>query len=114
MKGLIIKEKWANLILNGDKSIEIRGSKTNIRGKIGIIKSKTKKVFGETELYDCKELDEKMFNEYKQKHKLDITWEELLTIYSKPYAWFLKDVIKYDKPISYNHKQGCVIWVNLN
>ena len=50
MKGLIIKSKWADLILNRDKTIELRSSNTNIRGTIGIIKSGSKKVYGTVDI----------------------------------------------------------------
>ncbi len=69
MKGLIIKPKWADLILSGDKTIEIRGSRTKIRGEIGIIKSGSKKVFGTVELMDCVELDEKLFDDSTKQSK---------------------------------------------
>ena len=42
-KALIVKEKWLNLILDGDESgpklWEIRGSGTWIRGRVGLIQS---------------------------------------------------------------------------
>lgn len=34
MKALIIKQPWIDLILEGKKTIEVRGSKTNIRVKL--------------------------------------------------------------------------------
>jgi predicted transcriptional regulator len=114
MKGLIIKPKWAELILDGHKTIEVRGSYANIRGTIGIIKSGSKKVFGTVELTDCIELTKHNFDILQNKHKLDITYDELLKIYPKPYGWCLTKVTKYDSPIDYKHKQGCVIWVNLD
>ena len=113
MKGLIIKPKWAELILNGEKTIEVRGSKTNIRGTIGIIESGSKKVFGTARLCRCSELTRELFENTFNEHKLEITYEELLKIYSKPWAWWLIDIKKLDVSVSYKHKQGCVIWVNL-
>ena len=115
MKGLIIKPKWADLILNGYKDIEIRGSNTTVRGKIGIIKSGTKKVYGTVELYDCKEIGKWEFeNIFIPRHQLDMTYEELLKIYPKPYGWFLKSPKIYDEPKNYEHKLGSVVWVNLD
>ena len=113
MKGLIIKPKWADLILNKEKTIEIRGNNTKIRGTIGIIKSGTKKIFGTVELIDSEELTREKFNLWKDKHKLDISYDELIETYPRPYAWHLSEATKYDAPISYKHKQGCVVWVNL-
>ena len=113
LKGLIIKPSWAELILSGEKTIEVRGSKTNIRGEIGIIESGSKKVFGTIELFHCAELTESNFELWGDRHKLDISYEELLKIYPKPYAWCLKEVKRYDDPVPYEHKRGCVVWVNL-
>ena len=113
MKGLIIKPKWAELILNGEKTIEVRGSKTNIRGNIGIIESGSKNVFGTAELFHCVELDKYNFELWKDRHKLNIKFYELLKIYPKPYAWCLTNIKKFNDPVSYEHNQGCVIWVNL-
>lgn len=53
MKGLIIKPYWADLILNNEKTMELRGGRTKIRGTIGIIKSKTGQVYGEVDIIDC-------------------------------------------------------------
>lgn len=113
MKGLIIKHKWAELILQGKKIIEVRGNKTKIRGTIGIIESGSKKVFGTAELFHCTELTKDKFEILANGHKLDITYEELINIYPKPWAWCFKDVIEFDEPKPYKHKRGCMIWVNI-
>lgn len=111
MKGLIVKPKWADLILNGEKTIELRGTSTKIRGKIGIIKSKTGQIFGEVEIIDSIELTEEMFNKLKDEHKVYCTRAEIP--YKKLYGWILKNPTVYEKPKNYTHKQGCVIWVNI-
>eukprot|EP00435_Cladocopium_sp_Y103_P046798 s1761_g13.t1 len=51
---LIIKEKWALKLLNGEKSWEIRGSSTAKRGTIAIAISGTGKLYGEITLVDAK------------------------------------------------------------
>lgn len=113
MKGLIIKPKWAELILNGEKTLEIRGSRTNTRGRIGIIKSGSKKVYGTAELNDCIKLTEDNYDTLRDFHKLDISYEELLEIYKNPQAWVLSKAEKYEVPVDYEHKRGCIIWVNI-
>ena len=113
MKGLIIKPKWADLILDGEKTIEVRGNNTKIRGAIGIIKSGSKKVFGTVDLFNCIPLDMEKFELWKDRHKLNITYGEVLKIYPQPYAWCLRKANKYNVPVVYEHKQGCVIWVNI-
>lgn len=113
MKGLIIKPCWADLILSGEKTVEIRGSNTKIRGTIGIIKSKSGSVFGTVDLYDSVFLTKELYEELRGSHRVGNSYEELLKIYPKPYGWCFKNTVKYDKPLKYNHKRGCVIWVNL-
>lgn len=112
MKGLIIKPYWADLILSGQKTMELRGSNTKIRGRIGIIKSKTGQVYGEVDIVDCVPLSKEEFNQYKEKHKVICDFEDIP--YKNLYGWVLENVKIYDKPIPYKHKQGCVIWVNLD
>eukprot|EP00435_Cladocopium_sp_Y103_P051669 s737_g16.t1 len=51
---LIVKEKWALKLLNGEKSWEIRGSSTSKRGTIAIAVSGTGKLYGEITLVDAK------------------------------------------------------------
>ena len=50
---LIIKKEHLDKILNGEKTWEIRGSKTHKRGKIGLIQSGSGTIVGECELIDC-------------------------------------------------------------
>jgi len=50
MNGLIIKPEWADLILSGKKTWEIRGSQTHIHGTIGIIKSGSGLIYGRVDL----------------------------------------------------------------
>jgi predicted transcriptional regulator len=111
MKGLIIKQKWAELILNNHKTMELRGNNTKIRGTIGIIISGTKQVYGTVDLIDCLPLNKESYENNKDVHKVDLGYEELP--YKNTYGWILENPVKYDNPISYHHKQGCVIWVNI-
>lgn len=110
MKGLIIKEPWIDLILNGEKTWEIRGSRTKLRGEIALIKSKSGKVFGTVEIADCIELD---LNIYQDSYRYHCIQETTLLPYKRTYAWVLKNPKRYFEPVPYKHPQGAVIWVNL-
>lgn len=115
MKGLILLGKSANLILDGKKTVEIRSTKTLKRERIGIIISGTKKVWGTVEIYDCIKLNKELFEDLlRDKHCSNKSYEELLKIYPKPYAWLLRNSEKFNEPIDYVHKQGCITWVNLD
>jgi hypothetical protein len=53
VRGLIIHSEPINEILAGRKTWEIRGSKTHIRGTIGLIEAGTGTVVGLCELVGC-------------------------------------------------------------
>lgn len=114
MDGLIIKPKWGELILNGLKSWEIRGSNTSHRGRHYLIESGTNKVYGEFDLVDSQPLTERDFYDNLLKHQLPNEYlynSDLLKRYKTPYRWAIENVEKYDEPIYYEHPQGAVIWV---
>ena len=46
MKALLIKKKWLDLILSGEKTWELRGSNTARRGEIALIESGTGTIVG--------------------------------------------------------------------
>lgn len=121
---LIVKPKWAELILSGKKTWEIRGSNTSKRGIIGIAESGTGKVFGEVELIDSRRMCFRDFALHWRKHWLhkadnpdlragisELSWEALHDIYKTPYIWELRNAKRYDEPKPYNHPKGAVIWV---
>ncbi len=112
MKGLIIKEPWIDYILDGLKTWEIRGSNTKIRGRIYLIKSGTGKIYGEVDLVDSIPIDLNLMQGNQNKHNL--TFEQWMNMkYKKPHAWVLENPVKYLKPKPYEHKQGAIIWVNI-
>lgn len=113
MDGLIIKPKWADMILSGIKTWEIRGSRTHKRGTIGIIKSSSGLVYGTVELVDCVPLhgpdDVELILGNQDKHHVALGAIK----YRKPWAWVMKNPIIYPEPVPYKHPQGAVIWVRL-
>ncbi|PLS18982.1 hypothetical protein CVD28_00850 [Bacillus sp. M6-12] len=111
-KGLIIKKPWINLILEGKKTWEIRGSNAKIRGEIALIQSGTGKVFGTVELIESKELS---LEQYQSSEAFHCIPEEMTKVapYKKIHAWVLQNPKRFHEPIPYQHPQGAVIWVNL-
>jgi hypothetical protein len=110
MKGLIIKSPWIDLILEGKKTWEIRGSNCKIRGKIALIKSGSGLIFGTVDLVDTKMLG---LEDFQQGRKFHCISDTNVLPYPKTYAWILENPVLFDKPIPYQHPQGAVIWVNL-
>jgi hypothetical protein len=108
MKGLIIKDPWIDLILDGLKPWEIRGSNTSHRGHTELIKSTTGLRYGKGDLIGTKQLSPLDMHYYFDKHH--VTDE---VSYPKIWAWIFENVLWHPEPIPYKHPQGAVIWVNL-
>ena len=114
MDGLIIKSKWLDLILKGEKTIEIRGSNTKKQGEaICLLVSKSHKILGTCKIAYTYPISCSDWSEEREKHKVELSYSELKKIYKNPYAWVLEDValIKSEKEIYYKHPKGAVIWV---
>ena len=111
MKGLIHQTDWFNLIISGAKTIDVRTRNSHTRGTIGIIKKASKHVFGEIDLIDVKPLTEELFYELQDQHMIYCNWEDL--VYKTPFVYYFENLIVYDKPIPYEHKRGCITWVNI-
>lgn len=111
MKGLIIKVKWLNKIFSKEKTWEIRGHNTKIRGEIYLIQSGTKHIYGQCVIEDCIKLNLDSYKKNTNKHCILNELESLP--YKNTFAWVISNVRKFDKPIPYNHPNGAIIWVNI-
>lgn len=112
MKALIIKQPWIDLILEGKKTIEVRGSKTNIRGQIALIASGTGQVIGTCQVDDSINIAEHS-NIAEIVMKSCVDEKRLLEYYKKPNGWVLSNAKRLDKPVKYKHPMGAIIWVTL-
>lgn len=113
MKGLLIKEPWIDMILNGEKTWEIRGTNTKQRGTIGLIKSGTGQVFGTVEIVDSQPLSKSVYEKSTKQH--GIPKEDCKQMpYTRTYAWVLRNPVLYEEPIPYTHPLGAIIWVDLD
>lgn len=119
MKGLLIgneKEKygneWLNLILSGEKTGEVRGTKTTIRGTIALVESGTNLILGMVDIVDVISVfDAKHWEELKYVHRVAIPFSKLK--YSCTYVWLLENPVKFDTPVACeNRKPGQVVWIN--
>ena len=109
LDGLIIKDPWIGMVLDNSKSWEIRGSKTEKRGTIYLIRSGSGYIVGQTDIVGCIELTEERFEENKEKHRIETGYEKVP--YKSPWAWIFENSIRFQKPIPYIHPRGAVIWV---
>lgn len=114
MYGLIIKKKWLDKILSGEKTLEIRGSKTaHICERIALIESGSSQIKGFCVIRSVIALTEEKWETERDRHCVELSFEDLLKRYKTAYAWELTDVIACKQPVPYKHPQGAVIWVNL-
>lgn len=111
MDCLLIKEFYLNKIFDENKTWEIRGARTNKRGKIGLIQSGSGKIMGECNLIDCiGPLSKEQLFKNKDKHKVN----DINSIsYKNIFAWVIKDAKRYNLAISYKHPMGAIIWVKV-
>ena len=89
MKCLFVRAPFAGWIVDGVKTIEYRTRETNIRGRIGIIQSKSGTVIGTAEIIGCE-------------------WNEELG----HYEWKLDNAVRFADPVAYQHKNGAVVWID--
>ncbi|AUR86569.1 ASCH domain protein [Vibrio phage 1.086.O._10N.222.51.F8] len=107
-RGLIVDEPWISKILSGEKTWEMRSTKTKVRGEIALIKKGSGTIVGTVEIYDCMACDPE-----KLPMAISHCIPSSFNVFEKwNVAWKLRGA-KEIKPIPYNHKQGAVIWVKL-
>jgi predicted transcriptional regulator len=112
VKGIIVREPWASLIVNGKKRWEIRRTNTKYRGPVAIISAG--KVIGIAEIKDVLELPVEEIAPRIEKHYADPL---LILRYGTGrktlYAWVLKNARKLKEPIEIELPRGAQIWVNI-
>lgn len=114
-RGLIVRNPWATLLLDGSKTWELRGSSTAHRGRTGLILSGSKQVLGEADLVRVVgPLDTEELVTYAARHLVaEETIRKGLT-YRKVFAWEFENPKPYPVPKPYRHPHGAVIWVDLH
>jgi hypothetical protein len=114
MRALIIRKPWLDQILAGTKIWEIRGSRTKIRGTVGLIQSRSGTVVGLCELVDCfGPMTAEEFRRNARKAGM-IPAEAVLGSYENTFSWVLANARRFKTPLPYRHPSGAVIWVELD
>ena len=110
-RALVVKKRWLDLILAGQKKWEIRGSSTAKRGWIHFAESQAGgKLMGRARLVDCFPVSRESFVRNFHQHRVPSL---SMVPYRTPYAWVLENCEKFDKAFNYERKQGAVIWVGV-
>lgn len=108
---LIVRPHWGNLILDGLKDWEIRGSNTSKRGTIYIAYSGSGMVYGQVDIVDSFPVDMQMLEKNESHHRIVDSQHMITEVYNHPHAWVMDNAIKYKAPFPYRHPKGAVIWV---
>ena len=114
-RGLIIREPWVSMILDGSKDWEMRTTATKIRGPVALIAAGSGRIIGVADLCDVKGPLNHAQMAFNQAHhripKDDIGQGEGARWNT---AWVMKDAQRLKDPVPYNHPSGAVIWVALD
>ena len=105
-KVLTLKEPWMTMILSGEKTMELRSTRTNIRGTIYLAQSKTQYIFGKVDIVDCLgPFSDEVFELNKQYHRY-----HKVKPYNNTYGWVLSNAFSFCDPILFKRPPGAVIW----
>ena len=113
-RALLIKEPWASKVVSGEKTIEIRTMQTKKIGQeIYIAQAGTKTLIGKATIVKCVQLTMKDY--IQLQHQACLTRSGLQQLFStkRIYGWYLKDAMKFDKPIPYDHPRGAQVWIKI-
>ena len=113
-KALIIKSTPIDKILAGAKTWEMRSQRTKIRGRIGLIKSGSGKIWGQANLVDCigpLSIEDRM--KAQDRHLITPERLALPEVAKYVYAWVLDEVEAFAVPRDYVHPSGAVTWVTV-
>lgn len=114
MRGLIIREPWAGLILDGRKTWEMRSHGTAVIGPIAVISKGSGVVAGVVDLVGTRAaLSADELAETVARHAIppDAQREAIAGGWLVP--WELARPRRLTAPVPYDHPPGAVIWVRL-
>jgi len=115
MKGLIIRQPWIDLILEGKKTWEMRSQGTNVRGEIALIRKGSGLVFGVARLVaSLPALGRADYMGHRDKHAIPAQMLDEVMENGWVYPWVLESVRLLAKPVDAHQKPGAVIFVNLD
>ena len=124
---LVLRPCWAQMIVDGAKTLELRGALTRKRGLVALAAAGTSQLLGQCRIagsykiaewdddsqryIDCPPLSLRRLTHVHQVQDVEETLRRLN--YKEVHGWVLQDVEKYKPPRQYQHTSGCVSWVRL-
>jgi hypothetical protein len=114
MKALLVREPWIDLILAGEKTWELRGSRTSTRGCIALVQSGTGTIVGTCDIVDVVgPLSLSALRRNAALHKVPAA-KLRDNPYTQTFAWIISNAKALRKPVRYRHRPGAVIWARLS
>jgi hypothetical protein len=114
MKAIVVREPYISLILRGEKTWEMRSTRTLHRGLVGLIRKGSGQVFGVANVVDSlPPLSSKNYAEYEPFHRVAACDQAGAILSRWVYPWVLANVCRLARPVPYKHAGG-VAWVNLD
>ena len=114
---LILQPHWAELLLTGIKTWELRSVPTSKRERVAIAVSGTGKLMGEVSIIDCVKVMENGVSllplPLEKFQHLHCVPDLRMFPYTTVYVWVVTDPLRYEEPKTYTHKQGAIVWVSL-
>jgi hypothetical protein len=115
MKGLIIREPWIDLILNGQKTWELRTQPTSIRGQIALIRAGSRQIDGIASLVDVlPALSLSDLADSFEFHRIPADRREAIIEAGWLTPWVLLDARRFSTPVPFTRPSGPVTWVDLD
>jgi hypothetical protein len=106
MKALIIDEPWITMILNGEKTWEMRARASRHRGLMALVRKGTGLVVGIAELADClPPLSPEDYRSAEKFHRVPPA-DQPEAAKRWPTPWVLRNVVPLANPVPYSHKFG--------
>jgi hypothetical protein len=115
MKALIVREPWIDLILDGQKTWELRTQPTSIRGLIALIRKGSRQIDGVATLVDVlpRLTEEGLSDSFEFHHVYSHRHQEVVEAgWLTP--WVLLDAQRFSAPVPFVRPPGAVTWVDLD
>ena len=113
IRGLIIREPYVKLIVEGKKTWELRRLNTKIRGYVALMYRG--KLYGFAKLNDVFKMKVDKLKKYYSKHLTEnVAIDKYANDKAELYVWIFSDPIKLPKPIDISYPKGAQVWVKLN
>ncbi len=114
MKAIIVRSPWIDQILSGEKTWEMRSTRTTYRGLVGLIQKGAGLVVGAARLVDSlPPIDARTFEATRSHHRIPDDMCRQVFEAGWIYPWVLEACYRLKTPISAGQRPGQVIWVPL-